>query len=512
MFDVFKTELEKLKNEEPDQYNTSLPWFLMIEAEVYRVKGNGYESAYSYDKLANFYKENSKQNRELLTFCESEKEKSYNNFITDFHKVNYQDRKIITVSKTESLFKSNHLTLLNMGNLPKINFPITHPKIDHTYVCHPYKTDSYLPIENYDYELLNDRINEYCYLLQCLGATSITIENSRGESRDTQTHRNTKWEGEASLRVNSVKFNSENDRRTGDLSKSTLKIGRNQSFNPTKKPFVPENLVWLANEIGWQRLIDQRMSGNILNHSEYMSSTQSQVLTNSEISDINAELNLLFASIKGGRRKESEQKIETNKEVEWKIDVVFKPMEAFDKIIAVPEEKNDQIKQISQNPLSNEEQQYLEEIKFMLEDDGIIDDKERIGLNEMSKMLGISSERAKILEEKAIMQIHTFTDSELRYVEEIKFMLEDDGVIDTQEQQMLEEMRKTLGISAERSKQIENIVINQGDLTKEEKEYLEKFKTFTIDGIVTERERRILNRLANLLGISEHRAIELEKK
>ncbi|ATA88728.1 hypothetical protein CGC58_02650 [Capnocytophaga stomatis] len=512
LFDLFKLELERIKDKESDEYKRFLSWYLITEAEVYKVKGDSYASAYSYDKLANMYKDDSTQNREALTFCETEKEKSYNNFINDFNKVDYQDRKIITVSKTESLFKSNHLTLLNMGNLPKIHFPITHPKIDHTYVCHPYKTDSYLPIENYDYELLNDRINEYCYLLQCLGATSITIENSRGESKDTQTHSNTKWEGEASLRVNSVKFNSENDKRAGDLSKSTLKIGRNQSFNPTKKPFVPENLVWLANEIGWQRLIEQRMSGNILEHSEFMSSTQSQVLTNSEISDINAELNLLFTSIKGGRRKENEQKIETNSEVEWKINVVFKPMEAFDEVVVVPVEEKKQIKEISQNSLSDEEQQYLEEVKFMLEDDGLIDDKERIGLDEMYKMLKISSERAKELEEKAIAQIHTFTETELKYIEEIKFMLEDDGVIDVQEQQMLEEMRKTLNISVERAKQLENIVINRGDLSKEEKEYLEKFKTFTIDVVVTERERRILNRLANLLGISEERAIELEKR
>ncbi|MFJ1430776.1 hypothetical protein ACILE2_08245 [Capnocytophaga canimorsus] len=512
LFDLFKLELERIKDKKSDEYKRLLSWYLITEAEVYKVKGNSYASAYSYDKLANMYKEDSTQNREALTFCETEKEKSYNNFINDFHKVDYQDRKIITISKTESLFKSNHLTLLNMGNLPKIHFPITHPKIDHTYVCHPYKTDSYLPIENYDYELLNDRINEYCYLLQCLGATSITIENSRGESTDNQTYSNTKLEGEASLRVNSVKFNSENNKRVGDSSKSTLKIGRNQSFNPTKKPFVPENLVWLANEIGWQRLIDQRMSGNILEHSEFMSSTQSQVLTNSEISDINAELSTLFATIKVGRRKESEQKIETNSEVEWKINVVFKPMEAFDEVVAVPVEEKKQLKQISQNSLSDEEQQYFEEVKFMLEDDAIIDDKERVGLDEMCKMLNISSEKAKELEEKAIKQIHTFTEDELKYLEEIKFMLEDDGTIDIQEQQMLEEMRKTLSISVERTKQLENIVINRGDLSKEEKEYLEKFKMFTMDDAVSDRERRILNRLANLLGISEERAIELEKR
>ena len=48
--------------------------------------------------------------------------------------------------------------------------------------------------------------------------------------------------------------------------------------------------------------------------------------------------------------------------------------------------------------------------------------------------------------------------------------------------------------------------------SSEEKEYLVKVKSFISDGAISDRERRMLNRLANLLGISEQRAVELENQ
>lgn len=407
-----------------------------------------------------------------------------------------------------------------MSNLPAVNFPITHPKQDHTYVCHPYKTDTYLPIEEYDYELLNDRINEFCYLLQCLGATSIYIENTKGESNNNNAYSNTQANIEASIRIQSGGARIEEEYKGSNYNKSTLKIGREQQFNPIKPPFIPEGLIWFPHEAGWHRLVQQRLEGSLLNHSEYMSSTEHKILSNAEISDINGELNLLFATIKGGRRNETNSNIETNKEVEWRINVTFKPIEQFgnDNYI-VSEDKNYTIEtpsiiesSIHKGDFTSEEIQYMDEVKFMLEDDAAIDDQERRMLNEMQKTLGIPAEHAQKLEEEAINAVFSFSPNEQKYIEEIKFMLEDDGVIDDKERRILNNMLDVLNISHERARQLEVIVLNKGDLTKEEKEYLVKAKSFISDGAISDRERRMLNRLANLLGISEQRAVELENQ
>ena len=163
-------------------------------------------------------------------------------------------------------------------------------------------------------------------------------------------------------------------------------------------------------------------------------------------------------------------------------------------------------------PFTSEEIQYMDEVKFMLEDDAAIDDQERRMLNEMQKTLGISAERAQELEKEVVNNVFSFNANEQKYIEEIKFMLEDDGMIDEQERKILDNMLDVLNISSERAQQLEVIVLNKGDLTKEEKEYLVKVKSFISDGAISDRERRMLNRLANLLGISEQRAVELENQ
>ena len=386
-----------------------------------------------------------------------EKNDNYNTYIANFNKIDYNKRRIITTSRTTQLFRSDHITLLNIDNLPDIKFPITHPKQDHTYICHPYKTDTYLPIEDYDKELLSDHINEFCYLLQCLGATSISVENVKGESNDRSSHTNMQIDAGAKYKKNSAGINIEYDSRDRNFSKNTLKIGRNQHFNPTKKPFVPEDLVWFPHQVAWQRLVQQRMDGNLLSHSEYMSSSEQKIISNSEMIKINGELDVLFASIKGGVEFNREHNIENNNEMEWRVNVTFKPMEEF----------NDDSYGYSAALPVNEPLQIKE---------SITDDKEQ------------------------------------QYMEEIRFMLDDNDMIDQQERMMLDSIANTLEIPSERAQQLEMLVLSENELTKEEKEYLEKYKVFIENGEVSERERQMLIRFANLLGISEERALELEKQ
>lgn len=494
--------------------------FLLTESELLVPYGRFYEIAENSDLIKQYIESYFPTDAENIQFYAEDRNYWYNEYITNFFNEDYNNRKVITIAKTDNLFKSDHITLLQMSNLPAVNFPITHPKQDHTYVCHPYKTDTYLPIEEYDYELLNDRINEFCYLLQCLGATSIYIENTKGESNNNNAYSNTQANIEASIRIQSGGARIEEEYKGSNYNKSTLKIGREQQFNPINPPFIPEGLIWFPHEAGWHRLVQQRLEGSLLNHSEYMSSTEHKILSNAEISDINGELNLLFATIKGGRRNETNSNIETNKEVEWRINVTFKPIEQFgnDNYI-VSEDKNYTIEtpsiiesSIHKGDFTSEEIQYMDEVKFMLEDDAAIDDQERRMLNEMQKTLGIPAEHAQKLEEEAINTVFSFNPNEQKYIEEIKFMLEDDGVIDDKERRILNNMLDVLNISHERARQLEVIVLNKGDLTKEEKEYLVKAKSFISDGAISDRERRMLNRLANLLGISEQRAVELENQ
>jgi hypothetical protein len=275
-------------------------------------------------------------------------------------------------------------------------------------------------------------------------------------------------------------------------------MGRNQTFDPLQKPYIPDDLIWFPNEYTWQRIAQQRLSGNMLSHSETLSSSESQTLSVSEIATINEELDDLFEEVsnnsshfdisgklgvgkfnfkasynedksntaghsgassqKKNSSYRSESKIKRNRDYAVRIHVTFKPMNAFTQDISytevVPEPKTTS-HVVSQSILSDDEERYLEEVHFMLQDDGMIDDKER---------------------------------------------------------DILERYRTRFGISQTRAKELEDQAMASSILTPEEQEYVNEYKAALSDGILGERDCRILNRLAGFLKLSDERIKELEEK
>ena len=73
---------------------------------------------------------------------------------------------------------------------------------------------------------------------------------------------------------------------------------------------------------------------------------------------------------------------------------------------------------------------------------------------------------------------------------------------------LLDKLRTKLGISSERAGELESSL--QPQLTDDEKEYLDEYKAVAVDGIVTDKERRLLEKLRRMLDISEDRASEIE--
>lgn len=426
---------------------------LPLKIDIYKNSNNFYRVAELHQELKDFNREDV----DTLSLCNREKQQNYNNYLKHFKELPLRERNIITVSNTDKLFKSEHITLLNINQLPEVQFPMSHPKNNQTYIAHPYKTDSYLPIENYDYELLNDRLNEFFYFLQCLGATSITFETIEEESKEENTHSNTIVDIEGKAKVTEAKVGVGYENAMNSSLRDYLKMERTQTFNPTKKPYIPNDLVWYPNEFTWQRLAQQRLNGNFLTHNEILSSSQTQTLNSSEIVDVNAELKMLFTSVKTGVHYQGEKDIKQNKDFSCRISVEFKPIEDFPEEVAV------------------------------------IDITPEIVVENVPKL-------------------SLTTDDEVRYLEEVRFMLEDDGQIDERERTILERFRTRYNITLERAKELEAQAIASAQLTPAEQEYLEEYKNSLQNGEISERERRLLNRLATALGIDKERIAELEKK
>ena len=107
--------------------------------------------------------------------------------------------------------------------------------------------------------------------------------------------------------------------------------------------------------------------------------------------------------------------------------------------------------------------------------------------------------------------VEDLSDEEVEYILEVKACLEEGGEISKTEHRLLEKLRIKLGISEDRADELE-ASLNEPQLTEEEMEYLEEYKECLDEGgTISSSERRLLNRLRSKLGISEERAEELEK-
>lgn len=104
----------------------------------------------------------------------------------------------------------------------------------------------------------------------------------------------------------------------------------------------------------------------------------------------------------------------------------------------------------------------------------------------------------------------TTNPAEQEYLDNIREFLEDDAEITPRERKMLDRIRKKLGISEERAKELE-ASLTKPQLTEDEQEYLDMYHEYAEKGELTEKERRRLDKFAAAMGISAERVKEIEK-
>lgn len=147
----------------------------------------------------------------------------------------------------------------------------------------------------------------------------------------------------------------------------------------------------------------------------------------------------------------------------------------------------------------------------------IVKDLARSNPEEYGEMVNMMRERLVFLEEnylnpqsKSLITNSSISDGESEYIEELK-VCHDDGVITDKERRLIDRLRKSLGISEARAAELE-AMCNPTVLTAEEQEYADEIKVcLEDDGVITPKECRLLERLAKSLGIPSERAAEIER-
>jgi len=366
----------------------------------------------------------------------------------NFEEYSEQKRKIIHIDNKFTDLSSERFVTLLKGNLPDLIFPVGHPVSNTLYIKHPHKDNVYKPLENYELDLFQDRVGEFCYLMQCLGAKKISIEHIKGIKTEDIENKELDINGGVSVggafELNAGYNKNENSSKN---ESSNFHLALNQSFSPTKAPYLPDDLSWFNYETKWQNIHRQRMNGNILEFSEIIKSENNKILSNNELTNIQADFKrLLFkANINVGINKENQHTQSTA--TEWKINVEFAPLSE-------------------------------------------LTEPETLAITE---------------------NVNQFSDSELEFIEELKDALED-NIITKEEREHLEQERKEFNISIERASELEEMIKAQKSGSNSEQKYYSKFKLFYKNKVISEDERRILNKLQKKLNLSDEIVSKIEKQ
>lgn len=172
--------------------------------------------------------------------------------------------------------------------------------------------------------------------------------------------------------------------------------------------------------------------------------------------------------------------------------------------------------------LNSKEEKYYYELLIDLLEDGVIDDSERNILNKRKEKYSISDTRAKELEDNAKKEhleskMPKFESDEEKEYYDLLLDIMADGMIDNSERNLLNKKKDKLGLSDSKALELERFAKNEyldnkipSLKTKEEKDYYELLIDMMEDGVIDESERNVLNKRREKYGISVSRASEIE--
>lgn len=380
----------------------------------------------------------------------------WNNYVTEEP---YKKRKFIMPVKDKEIAGcvADGINVFRMSNIPScIKFPMGHPIANQLYIGHPYNPQLYVPYEESEDLFFVDKVHEMCYLLECLGAEEISITSVKGKSVEEMNCLSGSAAGSADVKLFSgegtVQQTNSTEQQSKDVTHRTMKM----VFSPTCKPYVPEGLIWYEEQPQWKRLVQSRINGNMLEYNEFVSSSSTKFVSSSEKSDVSASARYIWMKVHTDVSTATSTQLRDTEDTQWKVEVRFRSTDLL----------NDAPVQSKETSAPTQEPTFQDDTTILTQD-------------------------------------------ESKYLEEVKFCLADDEGIDASARKFLDRLCKRYNISTERAAEIEDMV--KPKLSDDEKEYLDSVKEVLVDGEMSPRDRKLLNRLRDSLGISEERAAELEK-
>lgn len=208
---------------------------------------------------------------------------------------------------------------------PDIEFPLGRPQPG-LYMAHPVKTEQYFPMKNAEETLFMEKVREFCWLAQCLGAREVSFHSIKGMS--VSEGYGTSMNVEANVGVKGVNVGGGygNSYRYDESRGNRQQVERVQHFDPKKKAYCPDDLVWLDSDPAWKDLIKQRLNGNMLDYTYKISSSETCQMSTNEKDEVKANFEYMMVKVNGSYNSEKDTTFSSSKETEWSIHVEFAPL------------------------------------------------------------------------------------------------------------------------------------------------------------------------------------------
>lgn len=369
-------------------------------------------------------------------------------YVEHFLEIPYQERKVLFVTDGYSTLEQNSIAVLHINELDNLTFPIGHPMVNQLYVAHPLIQNHYIPFENYEVELIQDRVREFCSLMEGMGATSITVGYQQFNVSESESYANTNALAAVGMKFYSAQANVNQQETNKFMQSLGQSLNLHQTYNPFQQPFIPDNLIWYPQEPTWQRLVEQRLRGSITSHTESIETNKTQVINNDSLSEIQAELQVLLSNANLEISTSTSETLKQHDNVVLQIHVEFAPLWSLGQTEyqEIPSQESE---------LTENEQEYLEMFQEAIVDgNGQITNSARNLLGKYASSLGITTHRATQLEQ---MYLPSFTTEEKEFIEEVRTVIDEDGELTNMSIRLLYKLATKLGISEQRAEELINI-------------------------------------------------------
>ncbi len=329
------------------------PTSLAIRGMIFGVSNKPFDDYSTMKNLIKYKDINIEQSYTHFTISQfSERfEKLATSYVNSFLDIPVNNRRFLVIDN-EFNYLPNSFVVLPYDMIPnEILFPSGHPRSQELYVVHPYKPNEYIPYNDFQLSLFRDELREFSWIMECLGAKSISFHETQMGETDAKKDYSAKSGGSAEYAGYGANGSYDRANISSEYRKLTSELMEAKEYNITKEtlPYIPQDIVWYQHRPDWHRNCESRKAGRLSKASFKLSTSSITATSNQERKNIEADLKILLFKANGSHEQEENVQLRSEENHLWSIDVEFYPLEDYiDKTKVVKVEPSQPIN-VSQN-------------------------------------------------------------------------------------------------------------------------------------------------------------------